>query len=57
MLENASQNIAPFHHIVWPGHTQYLAPDFGMYELNIIRFSNGFQHCNRELIRLFMISM
>ena len=31
-------------------HVQYFAPDFGISQLFIIRFSNGLQHCDGDLI-------
>ena len=36
-------------------HVQYFAPDFGISQLFIIRFRNGLQHCDGDLISFQVI--
>ena len=65
MLENASQHIACDFDVsqeFWNTPSQVcsiaacgwayrpIAPDFGIAQPFIIRFSNGFQHCNDDLM-------
>ena len=36
-------------------HVQYFAPDFGVAQPFIIQFSNGFQHCDEDLMSILVI--